>query len=52
MALLPLELPEFQLQSDIPEQMTRFPRFRYMGSKFRLFPWLHETFQGFTAKEL
>ena len=23
-----------------PEQVGRFPRFRYMGSKFRLLPWL------------
>jgi len=26
--------------------MAAFPRFRYMGSKFRLRPWIYETFQG------
>lgn len=25
--------------------MGNFPRFRYMGSKFRLLPWIHDTFQ-------
>jgi DNA adenine methylase/adenine-specific DNA-methyltransferase len=29
----------------LPDQMGSFPRFRYMGSKFRLLPWIHETFQ-------
>ena len=27
----------------MPEQVQRFPRFRYMGSKFRLLPWIHGT---------
>lgn len=27
----------------LPGQMTHFPRFRYMGSKFRLLPWLQST---------
>ncbi len=27
----------------LPDQMGRFPRFRYMGSKFRLLPWIHDT---------
>jgi len=26
----------------LPEQIKAFPRFRYMGSKFRLIPWIHE----------
>lgn len=30
----------------LPDQMGSFPRFRYMGSKFRLLPWLHEAFQN------
>lgn len=30
----------------LPDQMEAFPRFRYMGSKFRLLPWIHETLQG------
>ncbi|MDP3850924.1 MAG: DNA adenine methylase [Luteolibacter sp.] len=29
----------------LPDQMGYFPRFRYMGSKFRLLPWIHDTFQ-------
>lgn len=29
----------------LPAELARFPRFRYMGSKFRLLPWLQETFQ-------
>lgn len=29
----------------LPDQMGVFPRFRYMGSKFRLLPWIHNTFQ-------
>lgn len=29
----------------LPEQMENFPRFRYMGSKFRLLPWIHDTFR-------
>ena len=34
------------LQEALPEQMKKFPRFRYMGSKFRLLPWLHETLRN------
>ena len=30
----------------LPDQMAAFPRFRYMGSKFRLLPWIHDTFQN------
>lgn len=30
---------------ELPEQMRSFPRFRYMGSKFRLLPWIHDTLQ-------
>lgn len=29
----------------LPAQTARFPRFRYMGSKFRLLPWIHDTLQ-------
>jgi len=29
----------------LPDQVESFPRFRYMGSKFRLLPWIHHTFQ-------
>jgi DNA adenine methylase/adenine-specific DNA-methyltransferase len=31
--------------TELPAVLDSFPRFRYMGSKFRLLPWLHETFQ-------
>jgi len=27
----------------LPPELANFPRFRYMGSKFRLLPWIHET---------
>lgn len=27
----------------LPSQIDSFPRFRYMGSKFRLMPWIHGT---------
>lgn len=27
----------------LPSELANFPRFRYMGSKFRLLPWIHET---------
>lgn len=30
----------------VPGQMEHFPRFRYMGSKFRLLPWLHDALRG------
>lgn len=29
----------------LPAALEYFPRFRYMGSKFRLLPWLHTAFQ-------
>jgi adenine-specific DNA-methyltransferase len=30
----------------LPTMVARYPRFRYMGSKFRLLPWIHETLSG------
>lgn len=33
-------LPETE---GLPAELANFPRFRYMGSKFRLLPWIHET---------
>ena len=30
----------------LPTALGNFPRFRYMGSKFKLLPWLHGAFQG------
>jgi adenine-specific DNA-methyltransferase len=40
---LSLRLPGTE---SFPEQMKHFPRFRYMGSKFRLLPWLHDALGG------
>lgn len=41
--------PQFDLQPllfdefcPLPDPMANFPRFRYMGSKFRLLPWIHD----------
>jgi len=43
-------LEMFHLDAHMPVAtdvlLDRFPRFRYMGSKFRLAPWLHETLNG------
>ena len=39
---------DFKLVAALPQAgdlLSRFPRFRYMGSKFRLTPWLLETFE-------
>ena len=35
-----LLLPEAQT---LPAELENFPSFRYMGSKFRLLPWIHAT---------
>jgi len=35
-----LLLPEAR---SLPPDLENFPRFRYMGSKFRLLPWIHAT---------
>lgn len=34
-----LFLPD--IPKDLPTQTSKFPRFRYMGSKYRLLPWIH-----------
>jgi len=36
-------VPELQLTSELPDQMAAFPRFRYMGSKFRLLQWISDS---------
>lgn len=46
-----LELPNLSGQGvngapRVPAQLSAFPRFRYMGSKFRLLEWLHSSFNG------
>jgi DNA adenine methylase/adenine-specific DNA-methyltransferase len=30
----------------LPPEVANFPRFRYMGSKFKLLPWIHGTLSG------
>jgi len=40
-----LQIPLLSETVALPPALANFPRFRYMGSKFRLLPWLHETFQ-------
>lgn len=37
--------PDLKLHYGLPEQMGLFPRFRYMGSKFRLLEWMHSILQ-------
>lgn len=36
-------MPLIASAAELPPEIQRFPRFRYMGSKFRLLPWIHET---------
>ncbi|MDF7826885.1 DNA adenine methylase [Pontiellaceae bacterium B12227] len=36
---------ELTLHRGLPDQMNMFPRFRYMGSKYRLMDWLNSTLQ-------
>ena len=43
--LADLQIPLLPETAALPAQLENHPRFRYMGSKFRLLPWLHETFQ-------
>lgn len=38
-----LQIPLIHAVPGLPEVVSNFPRFRYMGSKFRLLPWIHET---------
>lgn len=42
---------ELILTSDLPGQMKNFPRFRYMGSKFRLLEWIHQILSELPAFE-
>lgn len=37
--------PALTLHRGLPAQMQLYPRFRYMGSKFRLLDWMHEILQ-------
>ena len=40
-----LQIPLIPDTTALPPALEFFPRFRYMGSKFRLLPWIHQTFQ-------
>ena len=35
--------PELFSSGTLPDAIRRYPMMRYMGSKFRLLPWIHET---------
>jgi len=37
------QIPLIPSVIELPPQVSNFPRFRYMGSKFRLLPWIHST---------
>ncbi len=41
-----IQLPLIPAAAGLPEEVTKFPRFRYMGSKFRLLPWIHDAIAG------
>ena len=43
--LVDVQIPLIPDTIGLPTALEYFPRFRYMGSKFRLLPWLHKTFQ-------
>jgi len=36
----------FQLVTEMPAQVSKYPRFRYMGSKNNLLPWIHDVLTG------
>jgi adenine-specific DNA-methyltransferase len=33
-----------RLSHEFPDRISRYPQIRFMGSKFRLLPWLHDVF--------
>jgi adenine-specific DNA-methyltransferase len=37
------QTPLIPSAAGLPAEVANYPRFRYMGSKFRLLPWIHET---------
>jgi adenine-specific DNA-methyltransferase len=45
--LADLQIPLIPDTTVLPQALEFFPRFRYMGSKFRLLPWIHDTLQEF-----
>lgn len=42
----PNQLPLLPTGAGLPAELSNYPRFRYMGSKFRLLPWIQETLSG------
>lgn len=41
-----LQIPLIPAAEGLPPEVANYPRFRYMGSKFRLLPWIHDSLQG------
>lgn len=41
-----LQIPLIPTVAGLPPEVANYPRFRYMGSKFRLLPWIHESLVG------
>ena len=41
-AILPKPLPEKSPAPELPQRVRDYPQLRFMGSKHRLLPWLHE----------
>ncbi len=39
--LADLQIPLIPSVTGLPPEVSNFPRFRYMGSKFSLLPWIH-----------
>jgi len=40
----PSAMPSFRLTSEMPARVAGYPQLRFMGSKFRLLPWMFEVF--------
>jgi len=38
-----IQIPLIPSVAGLPAELSNYPRFRYMGSKFRLLPWIQET---------
>jgi DNA adenine methylase/adenine-specific DNA-methyltransferase len=45
-----LQMPLISAAEGLPSETANYPRFRYMGSKFRLLPWIHESLAGIDFK--
>lgn len=41
-----LQPPLIPQVAEVPTAVANFPRFRYMGSKFKLVPWIHSSLAG------